>query len=68
MNRAQKKRTAKLMRAALEAEATILFAKGYMIGSVLIRDLLEKSTDDDMVAMADRVDRLNTERNAKARV
>lgn len=68
MNRAQKKRTAKLMRSALEVEATILFAKGYLIGSMLIRDILEKSTDDDMIAMADRVDRLNAERNAKARV
>lgn len=68
MNRAQRKKTAKLMRSALEVEATILFAKGYLIGSMLIRDILEKSTDDDMVAMADRVDRLNAERNAKARV
>lgn len=56
------------MRSALEVEATILFAKGYLIGSMLIRDILEKSTDDDMIAMADRVDRLNAERNAKARV
>lgn len=68
MNRTQKKRTAKLMRSALEVEATILFAKGYLIGSMLIKDLLEKSTDDDMIAMADRVDRLNAERKAKARV
>lgn len=68
MNRTQRKRTAKLMRSALEVEATILFAKGYLIGSMLIRDILEKSTDDDMIAMADRVDRLNSERNAKARV
>lgn len=68
MNRTQKKRTAKLMRSAFEVEATILFAKGYLIGSMLIKDLLEKSTDDDMIAMADRVDRLNAERKAKARV
>ena len=68
MNRTQKKRTATLMRSALEIEGKLLTAKGYMMGAECIREYLKTATDESLVTFADCLDEANQKAREAKRV